>query len=396
MTKSIDSEGGRHRSRAPLVISLVLHGVLALSVGVLLVMRSEIPEIVNALDMVWLMTLDEPVMVKKRLKVPVRPQRLDPQQPVALRDPDRLMKQARNRIAEAMRLTDRIVTQDVDLSAPIIDRLPDVATIADVPRRTDVTSVSRARGRPGPTDGNANVTGRTRARGSGLGSLLYGNQGQDGLLGGGGRPGIHDPLNIIDFLRGRGSSGRIVYVLDVSSSMGAAGLHKLDLAKKSLLDHLYLLKEEESFNVITFSSRVSRMWAKLAPATSDNLSTANAHLAKFTQMSIMDNRGTDTLGALQAALTMRPDVVVLMTDGVPTSSQGKVVEYDPDRIVQLVRAGNRSNAALFIVGLEIDGLGGPGALLLRQLAEQTGGRVKFVGRDDLLMFSDAVRSRDGS
>ncbi len=377
-------------SRGALVISLVVHGALGLAFGVVLALRSEISEIADALDVVWIMAPEPPARIKRRLKVPVQPTRLDREEPIALRDPNKLMEQARNRLTEVMRRSERIPVEDVsNVRAPEIERLPDVTTAADVHLADNAVSLTRSR--PGQTDGQGDVTGRTRVRGSGLGSLLYGNEGTEGLLGGGGRPGVHDPLNIIDFLRGRGSSGRIVYLLDVSSSMSAAGLHKLDLAKKSLLDHLYLLTDDSEFNVLTFSSRVSRLWREPRPVNIESRADASDHLGAFTQESIMGNQGTDTLGALQAALKMQPDVVVLLTDGLPTSGGGRFVEYDPELIGQSVREQNTSNAALYIIGLEIDGLGGPGELLLKRLAQQTGGEVKFVTRDELRRF--AVENR---
>ena len=220
--------------------------------------------------------------------------------------------------------------------------------------------------------------------------MLLSTEGTEGLLGGGGARGLRDPLGIIDFLRGRGESGTIIYVLDVSASMGAAGLYKLELAKMSLIDHLYLLSEKDRFNIVTFSSGVSKMWPQPRPATGKNIEAAQEYLHQFTQETIRNNLGTDTLGALEAALAMGPDVVVLLTDGIPTSAQGREVETDPDRIIQAVRQKNTRRAALYIVGLEIDQLGGPGELLLRELARQTNGKVKFVGRDELIRYKNRL------
>ena len=374
--------------RAPLVISLIVHGVLVIIFGVMLAMRADIQEIANTLDVLWVMQPEEPLRVKRRLKVPLQPTRLDREQPVALPDPDRLMEQAKNRLTEVMRQSERIPIEDVSRNTqPTIERLPDVTTVADL-HSTDA-SLEALRSRPGRTDGQGEVTDRTRVRGSGLGSMLYGNSGTDGLLGGGGRPGVHDPLNIIDFLRGEGTEGRIVYVLDVSASMGAAGLHKLDLAKKSLLDHLALLNEENTYNIVVFSSRVTNMWKEPGIASIANAGDARRYLGAYTQDTIMNNQGTDTLGALQAAFRMQPDVVVLLTDGLPTKSGGKVVVNDPDLLADAVKQANTSNAGLFIIGLEIDGSSGPGALLLTHLARATGGEVKFVTRDELRRFSTA-------
>jgi len=383
------------RSRAALLVSLSLHLAAAITMGIVLMMQVEVYRVLDAIDVEWFQLPNAPQMVKKRLKTPIEEKPKEDERPLAREVPDKLMKQANNPITEVRQWSPRIVLQDAENNLlPRTQRLPDIATAADLQLSSDVTSLSQLRSLPGATDGQGKVTGRTRVRGSGLGSMLYGNDGTgDGLLGGGGRSGVGDPLNILDFLRGKGDHGRIVYVLDVSASMGAAGLYKLELAKSALIDHMFLLTEQDTFNILTFSANVSRMGGEAVTATADNLSKAKRYLDRFTQQSIGDNNGTNTLGALQAAFAMQPDVVVLLTDGVPTSAYGSVVETDPEKIVQGVRRANASQAGLFIVGLELDvkdSPNAPGAILLKRLADQTGGRIRFVGRDELVRYRDSL------
>jgi hypothetical protein len=391
-------ERRRRSVRTALLGSLVLHALAAVVATVLLMMRTDIYEVLDALEVEWVEMPDALRPMRKRLKVPV-PQKLeDPDRPVARPEPDKLMRQANNPITEVARFSQRTVFQDVERNPfPKVQQVPPLMTAADLTLTSDVTNIAQMRSLPSSReDGRGQVTGRTRVQGSGLGSMLFNSRGAgDGLLGGGGRAGVADPLRILDFLRGRGEQGKIVYVLDVSASMGAAGLRKLDLAKISLLDHLFLLGEKDQFNVITFWASVGRLDAGLLPATAENLTRAKRYLDRFTQQSITEYWGTNTLGAIEAALTLRPDVVVLLTDGVPTSEGGMKVETDPDRIVQAVRSHNTSNAALFIVGLEIDiedTPNAPGAILLRRLAEQTNGRIKFVGRDELARYRERLEA----
>ena len=253
-----DTSTRRSRSRAAAVVSLVLHVALGIVVSVLLLMETDVYQILDSMDIVWMDELSEPQQVKRRLKVKLEQRLNDPDKPIALKDPDKLMKEARNQLTEVAELSERIVVQDVQKNdMQRIDQLEEMMTAADL--QTDVTSLTRLRSMPGRTDGQGEVTGRTRTQGSGLGSMLFGNDGKGGLLGGGGNSGDGDPLGIIDFLRNRGDGGRIVYVLDVSASMGAAGLHKLGLAKESLIDHMYLLSEQDEFSIVTFASSISRM-----------------------------------------------------------------------------------------------------------------------------------------
>jgi hypothetical protein len=399
LTRRIGDPIPRKRSRSALYVSLALHGIVALVFTVVLAMRVEVYQILDEIQVEWLKVPDAPKVVKKRLKTPIEKEKpKTPERPVAREAPEKLMKQANNPITEVARWSPKPLLRDAENNiAPRIERLPDLMTAADLKLTSDVTNLSAIRSLPGDTSGIGTVTGRARVKGSGLGSFLYGNEGTgNGLLGGGGASGTNDPLKILDFLRGRGEHGNIVYVLDVSGSMAAAGLYKLELAKQSLLDHLFLLSEEDSFNIVTFHATVARMSPQVLPATADNMTKAKRYLDKFQQDSILDNNGTNTLGALQAAFAMKPDVVVLLTDGVPTSAYGMVVETEPEKIVSGVRAANTNRAGLFIVGLELDVRdtpNAPGAILLKRLAEQTGGKIKFVNRDELAKFKERFASR---
>ncbi len=362
-------------SRAAVITSLTLHVAAGILVAILLVMKTDVYQALEAMDIVWMDALEEPQQVKRRLKMKVERR---------LADPDTLMERARNPLTDIRERPDRLVIEDTQHNLEI----EPLMTAADLDMSTDVTLVERTGSMLGVPGGKGQASGRTGPK-PGPGRLRDGGGGGTGLFGGGGGG---DPLDIIDFLRSRGDGGRIVYVLDVSASMGAAGLHKLGLAKESLVDHIYLLSEQDEFNIVTFSSQISRMQPKAIAASGENLGKAEAYLDRFSLGNIAGNLGTNTLGALTTAFGMAPDVVVLLTDGVPTSGQGTVVETDPDRIIRAARASNRTDAALFIVGLEIDNLGGPGELLLKQLAENTGGKVKFVGRSDLLLYKDKMAS----
>ena len=85
-------------------------------------------------------------------------------------------------------------------------------------------------------------------RGSGQG-------GGDGLLGGGGVDGIADRLGIIDFLNELNGPKDVVYCLDITASMVAAGMKKLPLAVNALKDSVMMLGDEDKFNIVTFLTR---------------------------------------------------------------------------------------------------------------------------------------------
>ena len=98
------------------------------------------------------------------------------------------------------------------------------------------------------------MTGRVRAAGRGRGGLglieRYGTGDGDGSGGDGGGGGflgipegwdkIGDQLGMINFIRELSGPQQVVYCLDVSASMSAAGLRKLELSTESIRDALLM------------------------------------------------------------------------------------------------------------------------------------------------------------
>ncbi|MEO2004004.1 MAG: hypothetical protein ABGY41_07870 [Candidatus Poribacteria bacterium] len=154
-------------SRVAVISSLVIHGSLAVLVAILMLMQTDVREILDTMDIVWTDELSEPQRLKRRLKIRLERRLDDPDKPIALKDPDKLMKEARNQLTEVVQLSERIVIQDVEINdLQRIDQLDELMTAADLNMRTDVTALARLRSVPGRTDGKGQVTGRTRSRGS--------------------------------------------------------------------------------------------------------------------------------------------------------------------------------------------------------------------------------------
>lgn len=377
-------ERDNKKNRSPFVISLCFHGALIATAGVMLALSEGARDLIDRGDVFWIQDLQKKEEVRRRL--PPKVVKIKKDREIAFKDPNKLMEQAKNKRTEVEKLSNRKLMRDaLNIEFEKTKQLPDVMTEADLP--TDVTGINRPQAILGPTDGIGEVTDRARVRGEGLGSFLENSDGDlDGLRDGGGG-GNRDPLGFISGLGDGDFTGRIVYVLDVSASMSAAGLQKLDLAKNSLIDHIYTLNETATFNIVTFAGYVSEMNKTPLDASSKSISRANKYLAGFTQESINRNLGTNTLAALQKACAMKPDAIVLLTDGLPTGADGITVMTDPDEIVNAFKTANKSNARLHIYGMEIDDRqGAPGAILLNRLAASTGGKVKFISRDDLIRY----------
>lgn len=283
---------------------------------------------------------------------------------------------------EVVKLSPRVVLEDVEVNkAPLSEVIPDVMTDAQL-REAEASNLSRLIAQPGRTDGRGVVTGRVRARGDGSGRFRgEGQGGGDGLLGGGGKSGISDRLGIIDFLNEFDGPQNVVYCLDVSASMQAAGLRKLFLAVRSLKNSALMLGDEDTLNLVTFSTQAKAMHREMLPANAPNIERTLKYLDKFTPESIQFNTGTNILAALETALALNPSIIVLITDGLPTTDPNYPIEVNKDVILEKVREMNVNNAIIYVVALEIDVKRSPGAKLLVSLAEENKGKIKVVGTD---------------
>ncbi len=114
-------------------------------------------------------------------------------------------------------------------------------------------------------------------------------------------PAIHGPL---------APNQTVVYVLDCSGSMGAAG--KLDAARSALVATLKQQPATVRFQVITYAGGAIPLLTTngtALPATEANIRNATDRLVA------LEARGkSNHATAIRAALAFRPDVVLLLTD----------------------------------------------------------------------------------
>ena len=213
----IDAQRRRNRLRSVILLSLILHMIFAITY-LFLPMNQLTEEQADALAVDLINDADAPRKRKPKPKPPLTKKMYDPSQQLA-REAMEKIEAARNKVDEVVRLSPRVVLEDVEVNkAPLSEIVPDVMTDAQL-REAEASNLSRLIAQPGQTDGRGIVTGRVRARGD--------SGGGDGLLGGDGRDGIADRFGIIDFLDEFGGPKDIVYCLDVSASMQAAGLQKI-------------------------------------------------------------------------------------------------------------------------------------------------------------------------
>ena len=106
------------------------------------------------------------------------------------------------------------------------------------------------------------------------------------------------------------SGQTVVYVLDCSGSMGAAG--KFDAARAALVATLRQQPATVRFQVIVYAGTAKPLLAtdgNALPASEANVRAASEKLAA------LEPRGSsDHYGAARAALAFRPDVILMLTD----------------------------------------------------------------------------------
>ncbi len=388
------TEFNKIRRRSAIMVALILH--LIIGIVYVLTPRSEVVKDRAHIWVEWVKEPPRPEVKTIKTKPPLKMQVRKPDENLALRSKEKLLESSRHKLTEVARLSQRIVRENLDVTtAPLTEKLPEVMTDVDL-KESDRSDI----GRPVSlrADGQGKVTGRVRVRGqrSGLDMVdSFGNS-KEGLIGGGGSPGaakklkrlpnIKDKLGIIEFIEEAEGPQQVVFCLDVSASMQAAGLRKLELAIEAIREALSSLDEDDSFNIITFDATAKLGKRKLAPVTEKNIETVSKYLDRFTPESIADKRGTNLLAAIETALEINPSIIVLVTDGLPVADpyNNIEIEIDSTKILETVKAKNVNGASIYIVALEIDLKRSP---LLVDLVQQNSGGIKVVDYKQLVKYA---------
>ena len=377
------------RGRSALLLSLILH--LIAVIIYLFVLQQQPVKDEDSITVEWVKDVPKPKVRQPKTKPPLKKTVYRPDKPLARDAKNRRAESSPNKIREVMRLSERIVFKNVEVNtAAPSEKIPEIMTDAQL-RDAEASNLERLVSHRGPEDGQGKVTGRVRVPGQRKGMFgvdSYGDS-EDGLLGGGGSSGIGDRLGIIDFLDDFEGPQNVVYCLDVSASMQAAGLKKLELALQSIKQSLNSLGDDDNFNIVTFSASATMMSKSLRPATIENIDKASKYLNRFTPERIVNFQGTNLLAAVEKALELDTTIIVLVTDGLPTAGRNKQdhIETDTRKILETVRAKNVNDASIYVVGLEINLQRSVGAQLLVSLTDQNNGKFKIIGSEQLARYS---------
>lgn len=237
-----------------------------------------------------------------------------------------------------------------------------------------------------PGTGGDSTTGYGRGKGTGVGNgAASGTEGNGspsfgdvaGLLGGKGRGGGGTGQG------GGGDSGRgavfgakprtdskgavhIVYVLDVSGSMHDG--NKIGKAKEVLKQALLGLKEGDTFNIVSFSREIRRLYPDMLPADPDIIQSS---LEYVDRLRLGD--GTNMSGAMEIALKYDgASQIFLMSDGEPNYG----IE-DFQELRAFVHDHNKNNIRISTMGLCL-GERYKGEPLMRGIATDTAGTYSYI------------------
>ncbi len=143
----------------------------------------------------------------------------------------------------------------------------------------------------------------------------------------------------------------VVYIVDSSTSMMGDKFHRVQMA---IVDALSQMKPDQQFAVLLFNNEAYRIRGKdFHSAGSAGAAFLQAELSQVTPFG-----GTDPTDALLIAIQMKPDAIVILSDG----------EFDPntvDRVTRLNRTGGK-NTQINCVAI------GTAVSTLRRLASMNG------------------------
>ena len=178
---------------------------------------------------------------------------------------------------------------------------------------------------------------------------------------------------LVKFIEAQEGPQRIVYCVDLSASMQSLPPHKLKKIIDLMRDSLTFLESHDSFNIVAFSTALVVYQENFVPVTDETVAASSNYLADI--QSQIHTKGTDhdMLTALTEIAKTGPTLVVLFSDGIPTT-----IEV-PD--MTLVGQYATGNGRVFAMGIGM-APNYPGAVILKQLATISEGDLWLVDRQD--------------
>ena len=177
---------------------------------------------------------------------------------------------------------------------------------------------------------------------------------------------------LVRFIEAQEGPQRIVYCIDLSTSMQNLPPRKLKRVIDLMRDSLTFLEPHDSFNIVAFSTElIVYQNDGFIPVAEPTVAASSNYLADI--QSQIHTKGTDhdMLSALTEIAKTAPTIVVLFSDGIPTTISG------PD--LTLVGEHAAGNGRIFAMGTGM-APNFPGAVMLRRLATVSEGDLWLVDR----------------
>jgi hypothetical protein len=160
----------------------------------------------------------------------------------------------------------------------------------------------------------------------------------------------------------------IIYCIDLSSSMNALGIGNFRIAVNLIQDSLQSLEAHDRFNIFTFGARTLFYKPDMIPVTENNVEQAIKFLSQLNPGNIPSNFETDLFTALSQSERVNPSIIVLFSDGLPTTEAPGMKN---------IMNNISSSSKLFTMTINMDETY-PGAVLMKKLAEKSEGEFWLV------------------
>ena len=176
---------------------------------------------------------------------------------------------------------------------------------------------------------------------------------------------------LVRFIEAQEGPQRIVYCIDLSTSMQNLPPHKLKRIIDLMRDSLTFLEPHDSFNIVAFSAELVVYQEDFIPVSEQTVAASSNYLANVQSQIRTDGTDHDMLTALTEVAKRAPTLVVLFSDGIPTTIEG------PNLAV--VGQHATGNGRIFAMGTGMSP-NFPGAVMLKQLATVSEGDLWLVDR----------------
>ncbi len=175
---------------------------------------------------------------------------------------------------------------------------------------------------------------------------------------------------LVKFIERQEGPQRIIYCVDLSSSMVGLKPRKLRRILTIMTNSLEFLESHDQFNVCSFSEEIQFYQPNFLPVSDVNIADTIAHLESAKPVKSSRYSDKDMLEALQETHNREPTIVVLFSDGILTSGI-------PD--LKAIAQHTTTDTRIFTMAIDM-AEDFPGAVLLGMLATHSEGEFWLVRR----------------